>query len=121
TVLPLGREELERVLREERVGLCVIAIGDHNGSRYLDQLLSRFLVPRIYTWTTRGAAAGAVLTFDRSSGGAGLSDYEAFHHSQRAGLVPDLPEDSEADVPNVIERGCAAPALPATPLDIATV
>lgn len=121
TWTPSGRQELERLLREEAVDLVVVAIGNHNGSRYLDKVLEGFEVPRLYTWTTRGAAAGVVLTIDPRDDRAALRSYEDYHRREAASELPQLPEVSEEQVPNVLERGCAAPALPATPLDIATV
>lgn len=121
TWTPSGRQELERLLREEAVDLVVVAIGNHNGSRYLDKVLEGFEVPRLYTWTTRGAAAGVVLTIDPRDDRAALRSYEDYHRREAASELPRLPEVSEEHVPSVIERGCAAPALPATPLDIATV
>lgn len=118
---PSGRQELERLLHEEEVDVVVVAIGDHNGSRYLDTILDAFEVPRIYTWTTRGAAAGVVLTINPQDDRTSIRNYEDYHRRQTTLELPELPEVSEEQVPNVLERGCAAPALPATPLDIAAV
>lgn len=121
TSTPSGRQELERLLLEEEVDAVVVAIGDNNGSRYLDTILDTFEVPRIYTWTTRGAAAGVVLTVNPQDDRTSIRNYEDYHRRQTALELPELPEVSEEQVPNVLERGCAAPALPATPLDIAAV
>lgn len=121
TLHPEGRQKLEHVLREEQVDLCVVAIGNHNDSRYLDRLLAACHVPRIYTWTSRGAAAGVVLTLSPNGSETDLKNYDEYHQHEVDGDLPELPEESEARVPNVPERGCAAPALPGTPIDIATI
>jgi integrative and conjugative element protein (TIGR02256 family) len=112
-----GRQRLEEFLAEG-VDLVVVAVGHHNSSRAIDLLLARYSVPRVHTWTSRGAAAGVVFSVLPVGDSP---DYSTYDRLVQAGALPALPEDAESEVPNVTEGGCAAPVLPGTPIDIGTV
>lgn len=111
-----GREQLEALLLSGGVDAVVVAIGNHQASRGLDVILSRYAVPRLYAWTTRGAAAGVVLTCLPNE-----VSYEDYNQLVVDDEIPELPEVDETEIPNASERGCALPVLPATPLDIGVV
>lgn len=111
-----GRDRLEQVLEDGDVDLVIVAIGNHQASRSINALLSKYEVPKLYTWTTRGVAAGVVLTTLSEE-----ANFETYHNLVMSNEVPHLPEVSETEIPNVPERGCAIPVLPGTPVDISTV
>ena len=121
TTTPEGRAKLHEILYSGEVNLVVVAIGNHHLSRGLDRLLANFDVPRIYTWTTRGAEAGVVLTLPPASSGENVPTYETYHQLVTTGALPELPEVSEEEQPDVPERGCSTPVLPGAPLDTTAV
>lgn len=96
--------------KEKPFTVVLAAIGHHQTSRLLEQKLQEFNAPVVFTWTTRGAAAGVVLTTMKDVG-----SYADYHRLHTEGKLPALPEDGQ--LPNRHDRGCANPALPAAPTD----
>lgn len=108
-----GHEILKKYLGERRFDLVVVAVGDHNTSRWLDEILANYEVPRLHTWATRGAAAGVVLVAK-----PGELTYGKYHDLVVSDSLLELPED---DVPYATERGCLGPVMPATPIDLSSI
>ena len=113
TANPKGHERLQQLLEERRFDLIVVAVGNHNTSRWLDSIFVKYDVPRLHTWATRGAAAGVVLSAQPNG-----FTYDAYHELIGSDSLPELPED---EVPYSTERGCLGPVMPATPIDLGSI
>lgn len=113
TANPEGHERLRQLLEERRFDLIVVAVGNHNTSRWLDSMLANYDVPRLHTWATRGAAAGVVLSAQPDG-----FTYDTYHKLIVSDSLPELPED---EVPYSTERGCSNPVMPATPIDLGSI